>query len=459
MTESPARPRPALIIAYHYPPSMAVGTQRTLRFVRHLPKFGWRPIVLAPRDLDLFQPGAAVPPVDARDACVTVFRARVWRPLKAAVTLRHRLRRHRPARAITPREPSDPSAGTAAPQGKTSWVVRWVEPWLATPDEQVGWLPAAVIAAVRAVRTTGAEVLYTSGPPHSCHLVALCAARLTSKPWVADFRDPWSRRPWLRPEDRRGLRHGVQTRLEAAVVRAAARVVLNTDHMEAEFRRHYADLAGTAKFVTITNGFDPDDLPRMPAVRPPDTVFTMSHAGSLYRRRDPRPLVHAVASLRDRGLIDASSFRLNLVGWTDPAFEADKLVRALRLEDLVRLVPPVTHEESLVFLAASHVTLIIQPGTDLQVPGKLFEYLQFGRSILALAPPGATADIIDECGLGRVAPPEDVAAISGAIEQYVDDFRRGRLQAAAIEAAARRFDGVALTGRLAALFDALTGAP
>ena len=39
--------RTVLLIAYHYPPVQgSSGVQRTLRFSQHLPKFGWRPIVL-----------------------------------------------------------------------------------------------------------------------------------------------------------------------------------------------------------------------------------------------------------------------------------------------------------------------------------------------------------------------------------------------------------------------------
>jgi hypothetical protein len=37
-----------LMIAYHFPPlAGSSGIQRTLRFVQHLPKFGWEPIVLS----------------------------------------------------------------------------------------------------------------------------------------------------------------------------------------------------------------------------------------------------------------------------------------------------------------------------------------------------------------------------------------------------------------------------
>ena len=35
-----------LVIAYYFPPLGLSGVQRTLKFVKYLPQFGWQPIVL-----------------------------------------------------------------------------------------------------------------------------------------------------------------------------------------------------------------------------------------------------------------------------------------------------------------------------------------------------------------------------------------------------------------------------
>ena len=40
-----------LLITYHFPPSAASGAFRLLGFARHLPTFGWQPLVVAPQSL------------------------------------------------------------------------------------------------------------------------------------------------------------------------------------------------------------------------------------------------------------------------------------------------------------------------------------------------------------------------------------------------------------------------
>ena len=41
-------PRRLLMVAYHFPPlAGSSGIQRALRFVQHLPSFGWQPLVLS----------------------------------------------------------------------------------------------------------------------------------------------------------------------------------------------------------------------------------------------------------------------------------------------------------------------------------------------------------------------------------------------------------------------------
>jgi glycosyltransferase involved in cell wall biosynthesis len=82
---------------------------------------------------------------------------------------------------------------------------------------------------------------------------------------------------------------------------------------------------------------------------------------------------------------------------------------------MVRIEPPIAHDQYLKALSSSDVLLLIQPDTDLQVPSKLFEYMAIGKPVLALADSGATSDIVQEYGNGMVVKPNDVIAIKNAI--------------------------------------------
>ncbi len=346
--------------------------------------------------------------------------------------------------------------GGAGGRGGGGGAAGWRTPlkkWMAVPDEQCGWIPFAFVQGLRIVRREGVRVLYTNGPPHSCHLVGAMLARVTGLPWVMDLRDPWSRRPWLSETERRSLRHNAICQMESRCVRRAFRVVLNTPRMRDEFRAFYRD-EPPGKFVCIPNACDPVEIP---ADTPANGVFTLAHTGALYKRRDPQGLLRAVAMLRDRGEIGPETFALYLVGPHSSYLRVPETVRELNLEGLVHVVPPVEHLESLRYLARSHVLVLIQPDTDLQVPAKVFEYMLFHKPILALAGEGALKDLMESFGLGPVADPRDPEDIAEALGEFVREYRKkGGVPRDHAEAIGH-FDPVRLTGELAELFEAAVG--
>jgi glycosyltransferase involved in cell wall biosynthesis len=443
--------RRVLFLVHSYPPSTNVAVQRTTRFIRYLPLHGWQADVVAPGE-PMDGAGDRVPGVGE------VVRAPEWLPLKAAVEVRNRLRRAWPgasggasaghaAIAASSEEP------VSAPHGR-SLLARYVEPWLSTPDEHIAWYRSARRAAAHTARTRGSEVLYTSGPPHSAHLIAMRLRKALGIPWVADFRDPWSRRPWLSAEDRRGLRYATLVRMEARVVATADRIILNTEAMAEEFRQHYP--AHASRCLAITNGYDPAMRVEAGTSAPSRAVLTLIHAGSLYRRRDPRPLLEALAHLVSTGQVPAGRIALRLLGHVDAAFGVPRLVQALGLEGIVGLEGRVSHAETLEALGTSHVLVLLQPGTHLQVPAKLFEYMQTGRWILALTPEGATADIVRRYALGSVVAAEDVPAIAATLAGLWRQFSSGAALKVETTQALEAFDGRRLTGVLARILDEVT---
>jgi len=430
----------AVVVAYCFPPEGSIGTQRTLRLVRELAARHWDVTVLtgtlgtypasSPIDRDLL---ARVP------AGVEVVRAAVLRPFDRT-------------RGMV--DSSGPKASTDQGARKISRLregKRHLQALLRIPDQHVGWTVPAVAQGVAAGLRRRADVLYSTAPPWTGQLVARALASALGCPWVADFRDPWARAPWREgwvPAARRAA-----AAFERSIVRRADAVVFTTRTNMEEYAQHYG-AATAAKFHLVRNGCDSDEFEGLVPLAD-DRRFTMLHAGSLYGGRKPAALFAALAALRDRGVIDPRSFCFRQIGRValsgfDMAEQRDRL----GLQGMVEILPAQPRRDILREMISASCLLLLQPGTTVSIPGKLFEYLTAGRPILALAEEGETSEIVRESGRGIALLPEDQTEIERAIEQLV---KRASQSTAATAIA--RGDGELRTRELAHVLESVCRAP
>ena len=71
---------------------------------------------------------------------------------------------------------------------------------LLVPDENVSWNLTAIPAAIRIARKEKIDVVLTTSPPNSVHLVGAAVKRATGAKWVADLRDSLVAHPHRRAE-------------------------------------------------------------------------------------------------------------------------------------------------------------------------------------------------------------------------------------------------------------------
>jgi glycosyltransferase involved in cell wall biosynthesis len=396
----------ALVVAYDFPPHGAIGTMRTLRAVRQLHADGWDVTVLTSSPAT-YLPGT---PIEARllddvPPGVRVIRARAFRGLDALT----RAVRGGPGRAA-----DAPASGTsarvrAARPGRMRRAKDLVDAALSIPDNDSGWILPAIVQGVRHVAAHGApDVIYSSAPPWSGQAVALALARMTRRPWVADFRDPWSRAPWR--DWRRPFRQRSAAALERRVVARSNAVLFVTRANLDDFAAFYGP-AAASRFHLVPNGCDPREFEGV-TPRPARPEFVLLHAGTLYGARNPLPLIQAIARGIGRGAIDRARFRLRLLGGLNLAVDLPAACRRLGVEDVVEIVPRVSRHESLREMRSASALLLVQPGTTVSVPGKAYEYLAAGRPVMALAEEGETAELVRASGAGvSVRPDASVEAI------------------------------------------------
>jgi glycosyltransferase involved in cell wall biosynthesis len=443
--------RPSILIAaYHFPPEGSVGTFRTLRLVRQLVERDWDVTVLTGTgatyssgcvlDSDLLSrvPGS-----------VRVVRAPVLRPIDAVSSLGKSPRANPPAAAVP--QPETAAAG-GAPR-KPSMVQRakqQLDALTRIPDSHVGWLVPAVVKGILTAAGRTPDVLYSSSPPWTGQLVARALAPALGCPWVADFRDPWSRAPWR--EGQLTIARRVAEVFERSVIRAADAIVFTTRTNLDDFAAFYGP-AIASKFHLVRNGCERGEFDGVEPLAT-DGRFTLLHAGSLYGGRKPTALFAALAALRDRGVIGARTFCFRQIGRVSLAgFDMAAERARLGLEGLVELVAAQPRRDILREMLSASCLLLLQPGTTVSIPGKLFEYFASGRPILAVAEEGETSDLVRASGRGLAVLPDDQSGLERAIAMLV----QGRFSAGAPQP--ELFDGELRTGELIAVLEAVCRRP
>jgi glycosyltransferase involved in cell wall biosynthesis len=408
-----------LMVAFHFPPQRgSSGIQRTLKFAQYLPANGWEPLVLT-----------AHPRAHADTAPLT------------ATSL--------PAGLVVRRAFALDAARHLAIKGRYTRL-------LALPDRWVIWILGAVPAGLAMVRTYRPQVLWSTYPIASAHLIGLALHKLTSLPWVADLRDPML--DAVHPAD--PLSRRVAGWIEAKTIRTAVRVVCTTPGAVRHYRQLFPDVP-PARFCLIENGYDDEDfdaaeIDARDSVKPGGGPLVMLHSGIIYPlERDPRPLFAALAALLADGSLTAQRFQLVLRAPVHEAF-LTQLIGEYGIAALVIIAPPLPYRAALAEMLGADALLLLQAANcNDQVPAKLYEYLRANKPLLALTDPhGDTWAAVRAAGIDTLAPLDDADAIKAALLKFVALAEAGHAPLAE-ETVRRSHARSARTVQLAALFDAV----
>lgn len=425
--------RRVLIFAYFFPPLGGAGVQRIAKFAKYLPEQGWLPTVVTVRARDYWM---SDPSLEGElGSRVAVVRTRSLTGLAL-------MRRLAPAQAGRKGGVRSSAGGIRRLRGLASWVL--------IPDSYVGWVPYAVRAGDRLLREQRYDCILTTSSPDSVHLIGRALARRHRVPWIADFRDPWTRRLSFRPPTPWHLRR--QLALEAGVLRSADLITVTAD----ETRSDYLDRnpwLGEGKIRVVTNGYDEEDFAPFADERPPRDGFRVLHAGQLNPERPVLPFLEGLAAFLRRRPEARNRLKVRFIG---PFYAGDlEATRRLGLGEIVSFEPGRPHREVVRELLRSHLLLLLEQGSErggLILPGKVFEYLRSHRPILGLLPHGAAWRLVSSLQAGRCCPIDDTGACADALEAFDDAYLAGGPPPTAIDPdRLAAFERRALTGQLADL--------
>ncbi|HEY2955786.1 MAG TPA: glycosyltransferase [Candidatus Eisenbacteria bacterium] len=423
--------RRLLVLCYFYPPLAGGGVHRVLGFTRHLPKHGWQCTVVCAGPEDYW----------VRDESLL---ARV--PEGAEVIRVHGGSALSAWLGVTRAAPGRRSSRTFA------WLRRLSDWWL-LPDSYVGWARRAEAAAARRLERGGIDAMLSSSPPDSVHLAGLALRRRFALPWVADFRDPWIGLRFREPPS--AWHRARQAALERAVLEGA-------DVVLAASRTHAGEIergSRARRVVHLPNGFEPDDP--HPAADPPAagdaSQFRLLYTGTLAQMPDAGTFLDALHDVLARRPEARRRLRARFVGPYESGYE-DRSI-ALGLKGIVEFAGPRSHAESRALQRAADLLLLWKP-RDLptMVPGKLYEYLDSGRPVLAALPAGDEAALLVERAGGERVDPGDRAAFAASLERRYLEWRSGTALQATRAPWLEEHTRAALASRLAGVLDPLAAA-
>ena len=404
-----------LLIAHDFPPAGGPGVQRPAKFVKYLPQFGWQPLVLTVTP-------AAYPVLDATLMAdippdTPVYRQKGYdvRTLRPTFEKLH-----------------------------LSKVLSGVNAALLLPDAAMFWARFARSTVRNIIEEHQPDILFSTSPPASAHLLGQWTHRTFGLPWVADFRDPWSENP-LHPY-LPGYK-SINRRQEQNVLRSAQMITTVSPPLVDFIRRASEDEELVINI--IENGYDADDVTRWP--QPDTSKFTILYTGAFSRIRKPDAFVKAVDMLVDERRIPLGEFRVVLAGNDIENFIPDRAPFEFR--------GYLTHTELDDLRRDSDLLLLILNPLPMgrgNFSGKLFEYLASNRPTLAIThPENVAAQLIQRVRAGMVVN-HNPAQIADAISVYFKSWQTRRFDYEPDWTVIEQFSRYNLTKRLSSIFDDLT---
>ena len=409
------------MVAYHFPPlAGSSGIQRTLRFVQHLPSLGWQPLVLSA------DPRAYEKTSD--DLMADVPSGTVVRRAFALDTARHL-------------------------QVKGRYLG-----WMARPDRWISWKFDAVRQGLKLIKEFKPDVIWSTYPIATAHVIASMLHKKSGIPWVADFRDPMAQEDY--PADL--TTRQIYRDIEADAAAHASLCTFTTPGASREYQLRYPHAAN--RMVVLENGYDEESFAtagvplgngdtRLTPADKSRRPMVLLHSGIVYPyERDPTQLFMALGQLKAQGKLGPDDLKIRFRASVHDDL-LNQLAQTHGAIDFIELCPPIPYRQALAEMLNVDALLVMQASNcNAQIPAKIYEYLRAGKPILALTDPvGDTAGVLRQARLNGIVRIDSAQEIALALPAFVRDWRSGNSElpsAQAVQKASRQGRSVALASLL-----------
>ena len=351
-----------LIISYYWPPAGGPGVQRWMKFVKYLPEYNIKPILYIPEN-----PNYPIYDYSLNDEVSEKLEI-IKNPITEIsniISNSKSLNLIRSGNIPNPKE-----------QSLLQRLLFFIRGNLFIPDMKILWKNKSIDFIENYLSKTKIDVVITTGPPHSLHLIGYELKKRLNIKWISDFRDPWVNLNYL---NRFHLLPSVKRRHK----KLRDKVLINSNSVivtSEKLKKLYKEIA--PNIFKITNGYDYEY-----STVNIDSKFSISHIGSLYPERNPKYLWDIIDEICINNEEFRSNLQINFIGNT-----SEKIIKYLSnktFKSCVKFFNYVDYKRAIEFMCSSQILLMVEVNdndSSYAIPGKLFDYLNSKRPIIAIGP-------------------------------------------------------------------------
>ena len=433
-----------LIITYYWPPTGGSGVQRWVKFAKYLPQHGWQPVIYTPENPEQLAVDHSLEAEIPAEAEI----------IKTHITEPYELYKKFLKKSGHSKEAVEVNPVNAQNKSFMQKAAMWVRGNLFRPDPRCMWIGPSVKFLKKYLEEHPVDLIVSTGPPQSMHLIGRRLAAETGLPWIADFRDPWTKIFYFKHLSMTRATEKWHKKKEKKVLDEASAVVAVSPLVQQEFQ-----MMTQTPVELITNGYDECDFPKgscKEAVGGEGRPFIISHTGLFAADGNPTRIWEVLAEKCAKDETFRKALKVSLVGKTD-----EQIIQSIKSAGLEENLIDMGYQPHAIAIDQQRkASLLIlplrkEPEYRAVLPGKLFEYLASWRPVLGIGQPdGAMSMILNQTKTGVVLNWDDKESISKFIEISWSRHLKGELTVD--DADISQFTRKNLTVKMVELFNKLT---
>jgi len=372
-----------LFITYYWPPSGKASLQWPLKIIKHLPGFGWQPVVLTIEDDTFSDKDETFLKQISED--LKVIKTKAFEPFNLY-------------KKFTGKEKDSKLTASETISTKSESMVHrlsiWIRMNLFIPDARIGWYFPAVKGTANFIKDEKIDAIVSVGPPHTAHLIGKKLSVKYNLPHIPVFIDPWVDIAYYQNFKRNSIALKIDNRLEKSVLQNAASVVFVTETMKEDYQKKYQFLKD--KSQVLYWGYSEEDFNDIVLRENTSRNKVLVHAGNLFSYQNPVNLWQQVK----KEIEDGNPLRLKFIGTVDE--EIVKSISSAGLDPYTDYLGFLPYQKMLTEVCNADFLLVCATEPR-HVPGKLFEYLKAGKPIIAYGDNNEEVKkILDESNAGMM---------------------------------------------------------